>query len=84
MGGFKNWLLTQESYGTLGGLEPPKQAPGGLSIQDIRNGRGSALNVSRNPELDKEPPNSHSSPTNKRTKFVRDREYDVFKMQKKV
>lgn len=83
MDGFKKWLSSNESYGTLGGIEPPKQDPGGLSPADIRKGRGSALNVSRHPELDREPPTTALSPTNKRSRFVRDREYDLFKMQKK-
>ena len=83
MDGFKKWLLTQESYGTLGGVEPPKQDPGGLSSDDTRKGRGSALDVSRHPELDKEPPQFNGSPTKKSSKFVKDRENDVLKFVRK-
>ena len=81
MDGFKKWFL--ESYGSNGGLEPPKQDPGGLSPADIRKGRGSALNISRHPELDKEPPISGNSPTNRSSRYVRNRMDDLLKMQKK-
>jgi len=63
---FKKWL---EAYGTLGGLAPPLQAPGGLSRQDMYKGRGSALDVSRNPELDAEPPITQDSPTGRQTRW---------------
>ena len=64
---FKTYFF--EVAGTLGGLAPDLQAPGGLSQQDIRKGRGSALDISRNPELDAEPPITQDSPTSHKTKY---------------
>jgi len=80
MEGFKKWLLKQESYGTSGGLSPPAESPGGLSASDIRKGFGSALGVSRTPKLDDEPPNNVKTPTRKSSRYVKEREADIFKM----
>lgn len=73
---FKKWL-NQESYGSNGGLTPPKQAPSGLTPNDIRKGLGSSLGVSKSPIQDADPPINSLSPTRKNSKYVKEREKTV-------